>query len=270
MTEKNHIDSAINAGLQIGQEMGFNNGKTFILAPAGSKLVDLEKLRDAPSRIRESVQADDAESFIRYWNRFSDENSLVFLDEEDKTVIAKLDYHGPGMARWGSHTITMRVKESREFKKWKGVINHYQDQTELLEFLGDNIADVVEPAHADLLEVVKRFEVKREIIYSNTQKLSNGNVSFTYKEEDSGVTSSFILPKEIVIAVPVYQGDELMTITMEVRYRLREGKVRFLLRVADMDKLREEAFKKTIQTIAARVGEDRVFCGGSSSSNFSD
>src|SRR5262245_3791978 len=98
-------------------------GLPFVVVPAGSQIHSLENLiyhshLDAPSRMKGTVTVADVASFLLYWNKFADADSLVFADEEESQIVAILDYHHAGAAggaRWREHRLKLVLEPSKEW-----------------------------------------------------------------------------------------------------------------------------------------------------------
>ena len=76
-----------------------NDGKTLIIAHSKDQKIsefDLEQYANNPARIREDITLCEISSFVDYYQRFADDNSIIKANLADRRFTAVLDYHSPG------------------------------------------------------------------------------------------------------------------------------------------------------------------------------
>lgn len=141
------------------------------------KIVDLtDDIRRAieankPFRRKGTVAVHRPESLIDIINRFSDDDSVVFVDDgrsgagSEPSIVAIFNYHRAGSeeytvlgnggkaladlkARCGDHRATYRFPVSAEFRAWREVSKSGLSQQALGEFIDAHVVDFMEPTQA--------------------------------------------------------------------------------------------------------------------------
>ena len=257
------IDSITKLAREAGTVQTAPNGIPFVIIPAGSQLVSLEKLiyhdhRERPDTKSGTVEVYDAESFCQYWDDFSDENSQVFADEAEHLILAILDYHGrhaDGGARWCRHRLKWELEASPEWNTWTGKNGAKMNQSDFADFIESNTPDIVTPNGATMLEVARDLRAKVDVEFASAQRQSNGAINLHYNEQVKGTFGSgdLAVPEEFAIGIPVFIGGDRVRLVARLRYRLNGGKLIFWF-----DLLRhEEAERAAFQTVRGQIAEKK-------------
>lgn len=203
---------------------------------------DLEKFLTAPTAVRCAVKLLNLPSFIAYFNRFKTPGTTVFFNPEDLTFTAVFDYHeDPTTPRWGVHTATYKVEHSNEWDTWWGRHKKEFGQVGFGEFIQENLADVLEPEGAELLEMALNFEATKTSEFRSAQRLSDGTFKFTFNEDIK--TGDVSVPTSIVLRIPVFFGGSTRDITLRFKYRIVDGKLQFRYEFAHPDRIIDEEAK---------------------------
>lgn len=238
----------------------------FALVPAGVKLQDLEGLLAAPSRIRQAISILDAETFIAYVNRFASPAAAVFCDgPEGRTFTAILDYHEPDAPAWGQHKAVYCCPISIEWGRWKAADRKRLRQDEFAEFIEENVKDITvpdntpaAPSAADMLEISRTLEAKKNISFRQGTRLDNGQVQLTYNEEidgRAGESGQLNIPEQFYIAVRPFLGGDAFCVPARFRYRIIEGKLSMWYELVRPDKVLEEAYTTVRAKIQDSIGD---------------
>lgn len=235
LTEKaiQQIVSLARQGVAV-QQIPMNGTIPFAVIPEGHKLQSLVELiynehNTAPERVKANVTVLDPASFIEYYTLFSDPNSRVFADETTLRVLAVLDYHGAGEGgpRWGSHRVTLALRQSEEWKVWLSGNNKQMAQQTFAEFLEQNSMDIVKPSPADMLAVARDLEATTEVEFGSGIRMSDGQMRFKYTETTKATVGAGTLavPEQFVLNIPAFIGGERVPMQALLRFRVREGKL---------------------------------------------
>ncbi len=95
MTElNNNIETAYQLGLS-GLKLAHKTigAVPFVIVPEGNHGHEFDELLERPINVNQTVSLHTAKDFIGYVNRFSDVNSVIFVDVLNGRVKAVLDYH---------------------------------------------------------------------------------------------------------------------------------------------------------------------------------
>lgn len=236
------------------------------LLPEGVDLKDLEHHLPAPVRIRQAVKVLDAKTFIDYVNRFANAASAVFCNgPEGRTFTAVLDYHQPDQPSWSSHKATYQCPTTVEWSNWRQGDRKKLSQAEFAEFIEENIKDIVQPegnhaapTAADMLEISRTLEAKKNISFRQGVRLDNGQVQLTYNEQidgRAGETGQLNIPEQFFIGIRPFLGGEGFCITARFRYRIQEGRLVMWFELVRPDKVLEEAYNAVRKQIADAIGE---------------
>ncbi len=232
----------------------------FVIIPNDHKVVGLADYADNPRadrplRAKGTIKVYDSTSFCEYHRLFSDDNSRVFADEEQATVLAVLDYHGAmagGAPRWGEHRVSLTHRLSKEWKEWTAQDGKRTPQLEFGEFIEDHAPDIVEPDGATMLEVARDLRAKTEGDFGSAIRVSNGSVQFKYTEQTKGNfgASNMDIPEEFIVSIPVYLGCDRVRVRARLRYRINSGKLTFWFDLLRADAIKREAFSAARNSIA--------------------
>lgn len=209
------------------------------LVPDGYRIEHLpwEKSHEAPFKKRAERVLSDVESFAAYVGHHAEEGkTTVFVtpptDYHHASALATFDDHGsdPEAAGWGEHTASLWLPRSEALTEWVSNDGSKQqkDQIAFAEFLEANIADIVNPEAATLLEVVTSLQSTNKVAFDSAVRLDNGQVQVRYSEEISataGRQSTLEIPQEFTIAVPVFEFGARYAIKAKLRYRVKEQKL---------------------------------------------
>lgn len=238
----------------------------FALVPQGVKVQDLEGMLRAPTRIRQAVTVLDADTFIAYVNRFASTASVVFCDgPERRTFRAVLDYHQPEQPSWGQHVAVYQCPISIEWGRWKSSDRKKMDQATFAEFFEENIKDITAPegipdapSAADMLEISRTLEAKKNISFRQGTRLDNGQVQLTYNEQidgQAGETGQLRIPEQFYIGVKPFLGGDAFCVAVRFRYRIQEARLVMWFELVRPDKVLEEAYTTVRAKIQGSIGE---------------
>lgn len=238
----------------------------YALVPEGVKLQDLEGLLPAPTRIRQALKVLDADTFIAYVNRFATPASAVFCDgPEGRNFVAKLDYHQPDQPSWGQHVAVYQCPISIEWGRWKAGDRKKMDQATFAEFFEENIRDITvpegnpqAPSPADMLEISRTLEAKKNISFRQGTRLDNGQVQLTYNEQidgQAGETGQLKIPEQFFIGIRPFLGGDAFCVPVRFRYRIAESRLVMWFELVRPDKVLEEAYTTVRAKIQGAIGE---------------
>jgi uncharacterized protein YfdQ (DUF2303 family) len=236
------------------------------LVPHGVTLQGLEEHLPAPIRIRQRLTVLDADTFISYINRFATAASAVFCNgPEGRTFSAVIDYHQPDAPAWREHSATYRCPITVEWGRWKEQDRKRMDQAAFAEFIEENVKDIVQPREqpaapnaADMLEISRTLEAKKNISFRQGTRLDNGQVQLTYNEQidgRAGETGQLSIPEQFFIGVKPFLGGDAFCIPARFRYRIQEGRLTMWYELVRPDKVLEEAYNAVRTKIQGAIGD---------------
>jgi uncharacterized protein YfdQ (DUF2303 family) len=241
-----------------------------VIVPNDAKLESLFNFQfpdgRRPERIKGVVALRNAVSFIRYVEAFRDDRTRIFAEPKTLTFQAILDYHGASSERaveFLSHRATFGMEKDERFVLWASKSEKPFNQVEFAEFVEDNAADIHDPSAAHMLEVARDLHATSEFNFDSKVKLTNGQVQIKYTESiQAGVgTGNLEIPETFTIRVPVFYGEELVSIRARLRYRVQGGKLSFHFKLYRQADILSEAFDKAVAAIGESLKAD-VLLGG--------
>ena len=161
--------------------------------------------------------------------------SELFFDRSrnDATFIA--DYHHrteqsvPQAHALKRHRIHLALVESIEWQAWRTHNGKQMPQEAFAEFLENRAGEIVQPSAAQILEVASSMHATRTATFGRGQRLQNGDVQFTWREETTaraGDAGTVEIPAEFVVELQPWQLDETVRLRALFRYRISpEGKL---------------------------------------------
>lgn len=238
-----------------------------VALPPGWKLEekDDEKLLAQPMRKNGNTYLDDVDSFILYVNRHksSDQSTVIYTVAE--YVVGAIAFKcilndhrpyntGEPTQEWKDFTAVYSPERSVEWKRWNDKNKQPFSQFEFALFIEDNLQDIAAvegmPTAQQLLEMATKFQATMDMRYKSNIRTQNGGVSLTFVNDDDAQTvESMKLFEKISIGIPVFWGGEGYRIDARLRYRVKDGGLKFWYELIREDKVLEDATKTMIKKI---------------------
>ncbi|MCL5742987.1 MAG: YfdQ family protein, partial [Acidobacteria bacterium] len=131
-------------------------------------------------------------------------------------------------------------------------------QVEFAEFLEDNLIDVAEPTGADLLEITRTLEAKKDVAYSSAIKLNNGSVRINYDEVIKGTANTqagvIEIPEQFTLQIQVIRGGSQFRFPARFKYRLKDRALLLWYEIVRPHKILEQALDETVAAIREGTG----------------
>jgi uncharacterized protein YfdQ (DUF2303 family) len=204
------------------------HGQRHIFVPEGFKLQDASDPFAVPPHIHATkVTVDQRASLAAYVNRFSDHRSVLIADYDSGAISAVLDWHGcngEGELKPGpqQHVCVLKLRPSEEFKRWAAMENKFHGQAAFAHFLEENAVDVIDPEPAVLIEISRDLEGTQGVTFKSSTRLENGDRSFVY-ETETKARGDIKVPREFVLSVPLYDGEQPVPLRCAFRWRINGG-----------------------------------------------
>lgn len=255
------VQSAIDAGMLLGEPKSPASRGAYAVLPKDCTIRSLEEFAASPSRVRQSVELFDADSFIAYILEFAYiTRTRVFFDAESESFTAILDYHestedGTGEPGWCQHRAVFRCRRTPEFAAWMAKNKSAMSQIDFARFVEENLPDIVEPPGAQLLEVARTLEAKKEVTFSSGVRLDNGQVQFTYEEilRGSAARNTLEIPEQFVLGIAIHEGGPAYRIPVRLRYRIHEQKLVFWYEIVRPHRFLQDALGEIRQRVTSET-----------------
>jgi uncharacterized protein YfdQ (DUF2303 family) len=207
-----------------------SDGREHVLIPQGFKTEDItDPHRFAPLPAHGVITVDDRTSLVVYANRHQDkETSAIFADYDAGTITARLDWHyhnDAGRHPYASHDrhrVTLKLRESEEWKRWNKMQGLMHAQADFALFLEENAADILHPEPSIFIELARDLEAASGMTFKSRNRLDNGDMEFHFAEE-SRITNKAVVPDSFDLQIPLYQGEDSETLTAKFRWKATPG-----------------------------------------------
>ena len=235
-----------------------------VIVPKDCELIGLGKFQYPdgirPSRIIGAVNLRDAGSFCRYYSAFADDRSRIFAEPTNQSFLAILDYHGAGerAPEFLSHRAAFQMVQDERWKVWSGKSENQFSQSDFAEFIEDNNADILEPSGASMLEVARDLKATMGANFESKVTPKSGQIQMRYTEQIDGKvgTGAMEVPEFFKLSIPVFYGEEPITISARLRYRIQGGSLTFHYKLYRQVEILNAAFNKAATSISDTLKVD--------------
>lgn len=245
--DKNSVAELLTAGRALGAPIDAANGAQHMVVPKGYSIHELVESDKPPVRAKSRVLFEELASFCEYFNRFKNENSVIFASQENVEISAFIDYHAPKAdAGHRDHRLDYKAPVSLEWQRWSDIDGEFMDQVNFAHFIEENMADIREPAGADILEIATSLQAKRNVSFKSVKRLQDGTQEYEYTEtiNDVQTKGGLRIPEKFVLGIPVFFGGEPYKIEALLRYRISQhGALTFKIDLHRKEYIKQDAFK---------------------------
>lgn len=253
------------ASIDAGQQLATARQEVQTLAEGGIPFtigldghpVSLEHLLPFPISHCGTVALDDVDSFIEYLNKYKQAGTLVFVKTSltGGAFTAKLDYPEPGKATWGKHIATLALVPTPDWNAWTAVNAKWQTQEQFCEFVEKQRHVFSDPRAADMLEISRSIEAKKEGQFKSGLRLPNGDRTLLWESNTTATAGNgkLEIPEEITIELSPFEGGSSVLIRAFLRYRIEGGAVRFQVEMQRAEEIVRAAVKDARNTIADKT-----------------
>lgn len=240
-----------------------------MLIPPGwvAKDVDLECFLPTPRRKKATVTITDKDCYIDYIKRHGSlANCTIWCDANfiAGTLAFRSILNDNGeeeqQPNWRDHTASFTPEKSEEWKRWTGLNGKELEQVGFAVFLEDNLKDISAgegfPAGGDILQMALNFEANESMRFKSATRLQSGGVRMEYvSDEDKGTIEAMQVFERFQIGIPVFRDDtSRYPVTARLRYRVRDGKVKFWYELIRSDLVMEAAARAMVKEIRETAG----------------
>ena len=244
-------------GIKIHETTGYTQQREFEWKWAHS---------DSPEFIHRGVTLLDVESFIDYLERntatigSTSEGAYahgigeleLWANIDARNITAILD----GFDGLRKHTATLALKVSREWSEWSAIDGKLLNQATFAQFIEDHLSTIGAPAGAELVDVCETLTGKTNVNWRSQTLGRNGQRQFVYEETieaKAGQKGDLAIPTELTLVLRPFQGSDPVAITARFRYQLNEGRLTIGVKLAEPERVLEDAFNVVVDNVQASV-----------------
>lgn len=250
------------------QEVEYVESIPFIKLPPGYTQESLEQYFSQPVRQKRKVLLQSIDDLIQYIKTNQTDiliQGQIYIDLEQYAIKTIMDAYSRNndatetTMAWCDHVVTYFMKKSNEWMTWTAMenLNTFKSQWEFAEFIEDNIDDIVSPPGAEMLEIVKSMQAKKNVDFNSAIRMDNGSVKFDYTEEVQGTCkqSSMDIPENFEIGIKPFEHGKTYLVKSRLRYRLTGSELKIKYIFNNTDKIVEDALNE----IMVRLKEETPF-----------
>lgn len=262
MEADNVLETALRAVSLMNPVIDLEDGRHNVILPDGYSLTSVTDPDRLSNHIKQAVTVDDRNSLEIYTNRFSDDRTILIADLDNDRIRSVLDWHNDNehdlSPQHATHTATLQLRKSEEFKRWNEMENTLHSQEEFAMFIEENVADVASPDHSDLLEICRELEASQGAMFKSGTRLDNGDRSFTY-ETQTHVKNDLKVPNEITLMIPIYHGEEPVEVKAKFRFRPRADGLKLGFTWHRVEYQRQAVFNAMAYAASEATGRPLIF-----------
>lgn len=230
------------------------------------QVTNLEQHLDAPTRPRGTVSLHSHLDFATYTNRLGDPAETTVWADVDKISITSVlnDHTDQYIAGWRDNRVVLQMRRDKDWAQWVATDNRLMQQGEFAELIEGLVHTVSKPSAADMLEVSRTFQAKRNASYSSATRLDSGDVQFAYEVETSakaGGKGQLEVPTEFELNLPVFYGTDSVQVRARLRYRVEHGDLRIGYALLRADLVERAAFELVLGQVCEGLETSAIYNG---------
>lgn len=283
VSEQAETDALVKAALRFAEteifELDAEAKPEVIVIPAGRTIKSLkpflDEYRTRPERKAGTSELTTVASFVAQVNRSKDANTVIFADvvnRKEPKLLAVFDYNesGPiGAPRFGKHRALYRFPVSVEWAAWTGRPLENMGQVEFADFLENRIMDVLDPLTTGktldafcsqlgiklaspqrIMELSKGLTIHADHKVIQNVNIGSGEMQLGFSEDHKDQTGAPLkIPGGFAIAIPVFRGGAPYQIPVRLRYKLKDGEVRWTLQPQRIDEVWDDAINESVSAV---------------------
>lgn len=247
---------------------------------------EFDKWATKPRFRKGTARLTDLSSFITHTNRYKDEHTLVFANDDraNPSLTAVLNYNEAGATgepRFGNHRSHFAFPLSDEWKAWKSMNAEPMQMSGFARFLEDHIIDVM-PINlidvsdddgtqrfvdtlgglgriadpAQLMSLASNLHINENSVVSQAQVLSSGEVKLDFQSSHDATQNgqSITMPTMFAIGIPVFKNGPAYRIFARLRYRKQGSALSFWYELWRDDRTFDKAFDESVARVQDETG----------------
>lgn len=253
------FDAAL-AALRLSEPVvDLGRGERRAIVPPGFRLEDVSDPHRLAPHVRKRVSLHERTALVAYVNRFRDGRSVIFADFDHGLISARLDWHEaadaavPLAPQPCEHEARLLLRPSEEYRRWSGMEGKMHPQAEFAAFLEENAEDIVEPEPATMIEISRDLEAAQGVNFKASVRLESGDRALVY-ETETRVKGEITVPREFRVSIPLYQGEEPVTLRCAFRYRIGGGGLSLGFEWRRVEYLRQAHFRQIAYAVSEETG----------------
>ncbi|UXE04857.1 hypothetical protein SEA_EUDORIA_53 [Gordonia phage Eudoria] len=205
-------------------------------AEAGTRLVT-----DVPSFLAELVRYSIDPQFSTLWG-----------DETKGRVEAIYNDHANDGAGLRDNRLRLELRADQDWTAWHQLSGQYLRQEEFGDRVEELLHTVVEPAQADLMEVIDSIRATSKGSFESKISRADGGQQLEYKEDVSttaGKSGQLEVPKTVTLAIRPWEGLDTYKVEGWFRLRVQNGQLSLAIKLKPTRSILRAAWADVIEQI---------------------
>ena len=236
-------------------------------ASGGLKVLDLERYREKPERIRGTYKPATVEDFVAYVREWASDATTVWVHPTEAKVVAVIDDgdHGAAAFGWRQHRVDLTLLVTEEWKYWKEQSGAWLSQWDFAEKIEDGLGDIVDPSAATMLEIAQTLHVKNHVNFRSGVELKDSSVKFAYDEEvegSAGKKGEIAIPEMFTLGIAPFVGQDAFNLKARFRYKPQGGKLQMGYKLQEPERAERTILEDIAKEIREGIGQrGKVYLG---------
>ena len=249
--------------------------KGLLIAPGGMSVAHVKRFiddeRTTPETLKGSTTLHNCQSFIDFVNRYKDDTSAIFYNQDKQKVTCIFDCATKNNTSFEQHKADYAFPFSDELKEWKEHNGDVMTQIDFAFFIEKNVLDLADPdktAESEALKeirlrigghfaaVSKMVELSRGISIHSDERATvkydpnTGESTVDFSSEHTDATGEKVkVPNMFLIVIPILKGGKSYQLPCRLRHRLKNGQIIWWYEVIDLDKAIAAAIDEELNKI---------------------
>jgi uncharacterized protein YfdQ (DUF2303 family) len=208
------------------------------------ELVSLEKFLPAPVRKDTTLHFTKVASLAAYVSKHGDDDSLVQVFDKNLQIVVVLDAHTAAEPRWGKHQATFKATRTIAWEAWRSSNEKWMSQRDFIDFLDDRMLDIIEPAAADLQDMMRIVRIIKDGSFaSEVSKDGTGQaVGITNEVKAKVGAEALELPTQISLMLPIFEGTDVVKVQARLKVRPDDGNLKMSYSLRNYQELERDQF----------------------------
>lgn len=252
-----------------------------VIAPDGMTVAHAKRFideeREKPETLKGKTSLHNCESFIEFVKRYQKENSAIFYNQKSQEVTCIFDCATKEETSFERHKAVYAFPFSKELQTWKNNNGQAMSQIDFAVFIEKNILDLAEPPVPEkesdslkeirmrcgghfagvsrMVDLSKGIAIRADERATIKHDLDTGEAVVSFSSEHTDANGDKVkIPNMFVIVIPILEGGKCYQLPCRLRYRLKDGTIRWCYEVINLDNAIEKAIDEELKSIKDNIG----------------
>lgn len=201
----------------------------------------------------------EVDSFIAHLNRWGSDNTVVYANVADLSLVAVLDDHptDPSTCASRIHRASYACPRSPSWIAWTSLDGEPQTQTKFADFVESRLEDMVGaagmPAPTEVLQMARNLNILTKGTFQREMNPTNGDSIFIAKTETDAKSTA--IPRAFMLGIQVFDGGARYEVEARVRFALVDGLPSFTFTLHRRTEIERDAFGEVRAKVATETSK---------------